>query len=202
MRKTLFVLLLGLLLFVACTHTVNVPLTPDYQTNLYPDNELSKVKPAITFFAGEYADKTTDNTKLATFKQQVHTYNLYGQRPMDEAFFEGLAVLMTTSGHEFIESGEGDVKINLQFLSMQAERNAGMINVGATSSVQFKLDFIDPETDDIIYTNIYNGQDDRSQAMIGLMDMVNKSIHQSMINCIQSIGDDANLAKALQKFIS
>jgi len=199
MRKTLLGILAVVVLLVACTHTVNVALEPDYETNLYYDNELSKVKPAITFFAGAYEDKRTDNTTLATFKQEIHTFNLYSDRPVDEALFDGLAVLVSKSGHEWNDSGEGQVKVNMQFLNCQAERHAGMIKVGASSSIQIKLDFIDAKTDDMIHTNIYNGADERAQAMVGMMSMVEASIDASLVACVQSVGDDAGLAKALNK---
>jgi len=199
MRTKILILVLILLVIVACTHNVNVPLRPDYQQNIYPDNKLSKLEKKIKFSKGEFSDNRPDISRLASFKQQVHTYNLHEERPLDEAFFEGLYQLMTSSGHEWSDTEPGDVQINLSFLNCQAERNAGLVSVGANSSVQIKLDFIDTASDDLIYSQVYSGTDERSQAMIGLMGMVLKSIDASMIDCINSVGDDENLVRALQK---
>lgn len=197
----IMVFLFALILIVGCTHTVDVPLLPDFNSNVYSDNELSNIKPAIKFVKGKFSDKRAEIGKLATFKQQVHTYNLYAERPIDEALFEGLAVLITLSDHKWIEKETGEVQIDLQLLSVQASRHAGFVNVGATSSIQIKLDFIDQKTDDIIYSQVYNGTDERQQALIGLMDLVIKSIDASIIDCINSVGDDESLARALKKFI-
>lgn len=197
-RRTLFTGLLVILLLASCSHTVNVALRPDFN-NLYTENELSKVQPSMKFGEGAFTDKRADASKLATFKQGIHTYNLYGERPEDEALFEGLDALMTSSGHEWVGKETGDVKINIQLLSFQASRNAGFVKVGATSSIQIKLDFIDAQTDEMLYSQVYNGTDERDQALVGLMGMVKESIDASIIDCIQGVGDDADLARALKK---
>ena len=90
------------------------------------------------------------------------------------------------------------MKVNLEFISIQAARNAGFINVGASSMIQIRLDFVEAATDQAIYSQVYSGQDERSQALIGLMDMVRASVDDSMINCFQSVGDDEGLARALE----
>jgi hypothetical protein len=117
-----------------------------------------------------------------------------------DALYEGLNAAVTASGHKWSDPPYGDVKVNISFLSLQAARNAGFVMVGATSAIQIKVDFIDAKKSEPIYTNIYSGNDERNQAMIGLMGMVKDSIDASIIRCIQSIVDDADLAKALKKF--
>jgi len=202
MRRSVIFLLLILAVLAGCTHKVNVALRPDYDATLQPGNELSKVKPAIQFFKGEFADKRSDPSKLTGFKQAMHTYNLYEERPVEEAIFEGLEVLITTSGHQWSKTEEGEVKTNLQFINCQADLNTSLLSiVSATSGVQIKLDFVDAKTGDVIYTNIYSGNDERS-LFIGYIGMMKKSIDASIINCIQSVGDDADLARALMKFKS
>ncbi len=199
MKRNVFILLSILLLVVGCSHTVNLALRPSFQENLSPGNELSSIQPAIKFSQGEFTDKRADIGKLASFKQGVHTFNLYDERPIDEALYEGLQVMMTASGHEWLGEETGQVKIDMQFLGFQASRNAGFIKVGASSNIQIKLDFIDTKTDEVIYSQVYNGTDERDQALIGLMDMVKKSIDASIINCISNVGEDADLARALKK---
>jgi uncharacterized lipoprotein YajG len=200
MRKKLFLLALILVFIAACTHRVDIAMRPDYKAQLKPGNELPKVTPAILFCKGEFSDKRPDPTKLATFKQAVHTYDLYEERPVADALFEGLNAGITASGHKWSDAPDGEVKVNVSFISLQAARNAGFVMVGATSSIQIKIDFINAKKGDTIFTNIYTGNDERNQAMIGLMGMVKDSIDASIVRCIQSVVDDAELAKALKKF--
>ena len=199
MKKKLVLLVVMLSVLGACTHRVDVALRPDFKAKLQQGHELPKVTPALQFFKGDYADKRTDPTMLAQFKQPMHTYNLFEERPMADALYEGLGAAIGGSGHQWNEGKDGDVKVNATFVNLQAARNAGFIMVGATSSIQIKLDFIDAKTGDTLYTNIYSGNDKREQAMIGLMGMVKASIDASLVNCVQGVVDDAELAKALQK---
>jgi uncharacterized lipoprotein YajG len=200
MRKKVFALALVLVFVAACTHRVDIAMRPDFKTQLQKGHELPNVPPGIVFFKGDFTDKRTDLTKLASFKQGMHSYELFEERPVADALYEGLNAAVTASGHKWSDTPYGDVKVNVSFLSLQAARNAGFVMVGATSAIQIKVDFIDPKKGESIYTNIYSGNDERNQAMIGLMGMVKDSIDASIIRCIQSIVDDADLAKALKKF--
>lgn len=200
MRKKVFALALVLVFVAACTHRVDIAMRPDFKTQLQKGHELPNVTPAIAFCKGEFIDKRTDPTKLASFKQGVHSYELFEERPVADALFEGLNAAITSSGHTWSETPYGDVKVNISFLSLQAARNAGFVMVGATSAIQIKADFVDAKKGDSIYSTVYSGNDERNQAMIGLMGMVKDSIDASIIRCIQSIVDDADLAKALKKF--
>ncbi|MDP2914971.1 MAG: hypothetical protein Q8O91_05920 [Candidatus Aminicenantes bacterium] len=200
MRKKVFVLALVLVFVAACTHRVDIAMRPNFKAQLQKGHELPNVTPAILFCKGEFSDKRTDLTKLATFKQAVHTYDLYEERPVADALFEGLDAAITASGHKWSDVPYGEVKVNVSFLSLQAARNAGFVMVGATSAIQVKIDFVDAKKGDMIYTNVFSGNDERSQAMIGLIGMVKDSIDASIIRCIQSVVDDAELAKALKKF--
>ena len=186
-----------LLVLAGCTHTVDMALRTDFSANLRGQNELAEVSPPIVFSPGEFSDIRPSSQFLTTFKQGVHTYNLVEERPIEDALFEGLGALVVSSGHEWSETG-GSVKVNLEFISIQAARNAGFINVGASSMIQIRLDFVEAATDQAIYSQVYSGQDERSQALIGLMDMVRASVDDSMINCFQSVGDDEGLARALE----
>jgi len=201
MRRNLIFLILILVVLAGCTHSVNVTLRPDFDATIQPGNELSKLEPAIQFFKGEFTDKRPEPSKLAHFKQRWHSYTLHEERSVDEALFEGLEVLITTSGHQWSNTEEGKVKVNVVFINLTAARVARFINVGATSGIQIKIDFLDTKTGDVIYTNIYSGTDEREQALIGLMGMVKNSIDASIVNCIQSVGDDISLSSALKKFL-
>lgn len=196
----IIMLFLTLLLFTHCTHTVNVALRPNYQADLIPDNELSTVEPSINFGKGQFSDKRADKSKLASFKQGVHTYNLYGERPFEEALYEGLRTLFVKSGHQWSDSTSGDVQVDLQLLSSHARRNAGFIKVGATSSIQVKLDFTDMAANDVIYTQVYNGMDERDRTLIGTMSLVEESINACINDCLNKVGIDKDLARALNKF--
>jgi len=196
--KNLFIVLF-LFVFISCTHRVNVPLTVDYQNNTPAINSFSTLDNNYTFVKGEYIDKRVDVSKLASFKQEIHTFDLYAERPIGDVIFEGLSTLIHKAGKRWSLDGSGNIKINLQLLSLTASRNAGMIHVGANSTIQIKLDFIDMKTQRIIYTQIYNGSDDRKQAMIGLMNMVKDSINSSIINCINSVANDKMLIESLKQ---
>jgi len=201
MRRNLIFLILILVVLAGCTHKVNVALRPDFDATLQPGNELSKVEPAIQFFKGKFTDKRPDLSSLAHFKQGWHSYTLYEERSVDELLFEGLEVLITTSGHQWSNTEEGEVKVNIEFINLTAARAAGFIKVGATSGIQIKIDFLDAKTGDVIYTNIFSGTDERDRALIGVMGMVKDSIDSSIVNCIQGVGDDADLSSALKKFL-
>ena len=197
MKKLLPLFLI--IILAGCTHKVYLPLMPDYDTEVEASNELTALTPSLKFCQGDFVDKRSNVSMYATFKQQVHTYNLYAERPIEEAIFDGLAVMLDKSGHSWSDSGEGQIKVNLQLLTSTASRNAGFVSVGATSSVQVKLDFVNNDSGDLIYSQIYNGTDDRSQAMIGLIDMVKKSIDASIVDCINNVANDESLAQALNK---
>lgn len=188
-----------IILLAGCTHKVYLSLMPDYDSEVVASNELTDISPAIKFVKGDFEDKRAAVSMYASFKQDVHTFNLFAERPVEEAIFDGLAVMIDKSGQSWSESGEGQVKINMQLLSTTATRNAGFVSVGASSAIQIKLDFLNNSTGALLYSQIYNGTDDRSQAMVGLMDMVKKSIDASIINCINQVAGDKNLSTALKK---
>jgi uncharacterized lipoprotein YajG len=199
MKKFKVTMVIVLLLVLGnCTHKVTLDLQPNFSAKLEKQNALT-IQPAIKFFKGNFQDKRTDISKLATFKQQVHTYNLFAGRPIEDAIFEGLQQLFTGSGHEWGNDTTPEVRVNLQLLNVQASRNAGFVKVTAASSIQIKLDFVDAEGK-VIYSEVYNGKDDRGQALVGFMNMVKKSVDDSIINCINNVGKDEDLARALKKF--
>jgi len=197
-RKPLLAVI-ALVLVSACTHRVAIALRPDFNAKLQRGHELPKMTPPLKFFRGNYTDKRQDPTLLATFKQGVNTYNLQEQRPMGDAIFEGLAAAITASGHQWNEAKDGDVRVDATFVNLQAARNAGFVMVGATTAIQVKLDFVDAKTGNLIFSNIYSGTDKREKAMLGLMGMVKDSVDASIVNCIQSVVDDAELTKSLLK---
>jgi len=198
MNRAFAILALGAL--AACTHHVDVELRPDYPTGV-KESVLTSVRPAVSFARGGYADKRGDTTMLATFKQGVHTYNLFGQRPASDALFEGVQILVERAGHTWVPGDSGQVRIDLQLLGMEANRNAGLFEVGASSKVQIKLDFVDRATGRLIYSDVYNGADQRSKALIGGMGMVKASLDGSIINCINQVGADSRLVDALRQWV-
>lgn len=196
-RSRLF--LLGVALLASgCAHTVNMPLRPAFDAGVAESGALGSLRPALRIRAGTFTDSRADTTKLAMFQQAMHTYNLYGERPMREVLFEGLGVLISRAGHQWNSGGEPQVQVDMTLLSVQAIRNAGMVAVGASSSVQIKLDFVDPRDNRTLYSGIYNGSDKRSQAMVGFMGMVRASLDQSIVNCINEAGKDEKLVLALR----
>lgn len=195
MKRWLFVV--SLTAGVGCVHTTNVPLRPNYGAEIRVGQALTSVVP-LTFYRGEFADKRPDPTKLASFQQGVHTYNLLEERPIGDAIFEGLKATLSASKQTWNDSTRGDIKVNVTFLSLNAVRNAGFVTVGANSTMQIKVDFLNPRTEDVIYTNVYSGSDERSGAF-GFMSMVISSIDASILRCVQGVSDDAGLAKALSK---
>jgi uncharacterized lipoprotein YajG len=200
MKKMLLLVAFVALVFVsACARSVNVALLPDFKAEIQKGNELSKVTPALRFFKGGFTDKRQDVTVLTRFKQGTITYNLHEERPMADVLFEGLLVALTASNHKWDDGTVGEVKVNVTFINLQAVRNAGFIKVGATSSIQIKVDFVDAKAGTLIFSNVYSGTDERDQAMFGTMGMVKSSIDASIVRCIQSVTDDAELAAALGK---
>lgn len=185
---------------VSCTHRVPVMLSASPASDALSNGELASVRPALVFRRGSFADKRADTTKLAMFKQGVHTYNLHAERPVQDALFDGIGALLTGAGHRWADADTAAaIRIDLQLLNLQASRNAGLINVGASSSIQLRLDFADARTGQAIYSEIYNGTDERARAMIGLMSMVRESLNASVVNALTTIGRDPKLAAALRR---
>ena len=201
MRRASVLLMTALIsvLIYGCTHNVSVPLRPSYQTSLVQGNSLAKVKPPLQFTKGKFTDKRLDTTVLSSFKQQVHTYNLRAERPVDEALFEGLSTMLKNSGHNWSETDPKNVRIDMQLLNIQASRNAGFVEVTASSRLQVKLDFVNAATGDPIYSEVYTGKDDRGRALLGLMDMVIESIDASIVDLVNKVGNDEQLATTLRK---
>lgn len=202
MKKNLFFLFLILIISAGCTHNVDVALRPDYGTKIISGEGLSRVTPQITFARGEFIDARPNPNVLAEFKQGMHTYYIREERPVDEAFYEGLEILVTSSGHYWDNRGEGDIKIDLEFKTCSASRATGFVTVSAQSSVEIFLEFVDTETGEVIYSDYYKGSDQRSQAMIGLIGMVKYSIDASIVRCVQNVGNDRSLAKVLKENFS
>lgn len=202
MVKQSLTVLLFCVLVSSCSHTVNVALRPDYENSLYPDNEIAKLETPVSFGKGLAEDKRADKTRLTTFKQGVHTYNLYEERPISEVIFEGLKTLLLKSGHQWGDSTTAEIRVDLQVLGFSAARNAGFVKVGATSGIQIKLDFVDTATNDLLYSQVYNGKDERDRALVGTMGMVEESIDASIVDCLNNVGNDTALLEALQKFKS
>lgn len=200
MFRTVASPLAACLVIAACTHNVPVELTPKYDEATWNDSALATVRPALVFARGTFADKRADTTTLATFKQQVHTYHLRGERPVSDALFDGLRSLVVHAGHRWAGDGEAaDVRLDVQLLNVQAARNAGIIHVGATSNVQIKVDVVDVRADRVLHSDVYNGTDERQQALIGMIGMVKASLDASIINCVNSVGGDASMVAALRR---
>lgn len=193
-----FLVLLSTLILANCTHIETVPLNPNFNAEVLANNALSNVNSKQSFSNGMFEDKRVDTSKLATFKQQMHTYHLEGERPIKDVIQEGIENLINKSGHNFTDSNNSRVIMNVNLLNIYAARNAGMFTVGADSSIQVKIDFIDSQTNDVFYSEVYNGADSRDNVMVGFMGMVFDSLDASIVNCITNIGKDKALAKKLQ----
>jgi hypothetical protein len=55
------------------------------------------------------------------------------------------------------------------------------------------------KTSQTLFSEIYNGKDERERAMVGTMSMVEESMDAAIVNCINAVGKDSDLAKALKK---
>lgn len=180
-----------------CTHNVNVALTPDYSNGLPRDNVLAAVRPALSFSRGQFSDRRADTTRLAHFKQGAQTYNLVAERRPQDALFDGVRAVLTQAGHSWADTGKADVRVDMQLLGLEASRNAGLVQVGASSRVQVRLDFSGSDGR-LLRSEVYNGTDERRQALVGLMGMVRESIDASIINCMTNVARDAQLVVALR----
>ncbi len=201
MRRALATL--AVCLAAACTHHVDVELRPDFPSGVWRDAVLGGVRPTLRFERGTFADKRADTTRLATFRQDIHTYNLFGKRPVADALFDGLKVLIERVGHAWVPGDTGQVRVDLQLLEIEAVRDAACTECShkdAWSSVRIKADFVDRTTGRLIYTHYYNGADHRSQALVGFMGMVRASLDASFITCINKVGADSGLVAALMQW--
>jgi hypothetical protein len=195
-RKSMAILVVAASL-TGCAHRVNLALTPSFDEA--PKSEsLAAIAPPLTMRTGDVADKRPDTTRISVFKQGIHTYNVYGERPLEDAIVDGLRSLFRQAGHTWVDGPDARVSVGVQILNIQTARNAGFVKVGATSSVQIRLDFIETRGGRTIHSEVYNGTDQRDQAMVGLMGMVKDSVDQAIVNCIASVGRDEKLAAALR----
>lgn len=199
MKKLSFLFILVIFLVTGCTHKVYLALKPDYSQQIFAPNALSEITPGIKFVRGDFEDRRDNQYTYATFRQQIHTYELYASRPIADAVFDGLAIMLEKSGHSMSDDGDGQIRVNLQLLASSAERVTGFVTVGANASIQIKLDFIDTGSGNSVYSQIYNGKDERAQGLVGLMDMVKKSVDASIANCVTEVSRDRSLAQALKK---
>jgi hypothetical protein len=200
MKKFMLILVLFGLFGVGCTHNWNVTLQPNYERVLSPENQLDKLERKLFFSQGVFVDNRSDTSSLVVVKAGGIKYKFHEKPPAEIVFYEELKYLMTSSGHKWQPVKESDVKIDLTFLACNAEVKTGWVFTGATSSLQFKLDFIDAKTDALIYSNTYSDNGMYRQPMAGLIkNMVMNAIHRSIIKCINDVGDDRRLADALAK---
>lgn len=198
MKKFMLIFVLFGLFGVGCTHNLNVTLQPHYEMVLSPKNQLAKLERKLVLSQGVFVDNRSDTSSLVVVKKSGHTYNFHEKPPAEVVFYEELKYLMTSSGHKWQAVDESDVKIDLTFMTCNAEAKTGWVFVGATSSLQLKLDFIDRKTDSLIYSSTYSDNGMYRQPMGGIVkNMVMNAIHRSIIKCINDVGDDRRLADAL-----
>jgi hypothetical protein len=198
MKKLILLFVLFGFLGVGCTHNWNVVLQPNYERVLSPDNQLTKLERKLVFGQGAFADNRSDTSSLVVVKKSGHTYKFHEKPSAEVVFYDELKYLMTSSGHKWLAVDESDVKIDLTFMACNAEAKTGWVFIGATSSLQLKLDFIDTKTNSLIYSSTYSGNGMYRQAMAGLWkNMAMNAIHRSIIKCINDVGDDRRLADAL-----
>jgi uncharacterized lipoprotein YajG len=200
MRKKVFALALVLVFVAACRPRIPIVMRPNFKAQLQKGHELPNVTPAILFCKGEFTDKRPDMTKLASLSSDMVTYDLYEERPVADVLFEGLSAAVTASGHKWSDVPDGEVKVNISFLSLKVAESEGLVVVATMSAIQVNIDFVDAKKGDMIYTNVFRGNDERSPLVMSFMRKVTDSIDASIIRCIQSVVDDAELAKALKKF--
>lgn len=197
MSRKLVVLFAFVACVTACTHRVNLALRPTFDNALRSEG-LAAITPPLTVRPGDVVDKRADTTKVAMFKQGIHTYNVYAERPPADVIVEGLQSLFSRAGHTWTDVADARITVDIQLLGIETARNAGFVKVGAISTVQIRLDFMATSSGTAIYSEVYNGTDERDRALVGLMGMVKDSVDQAIINCLDSVGKDARLAAALR----
>lgn len=195
-----FVLMFIFLSFFAigCAHNVNVSLQPIHENMPSSDNQLQKLGDKIVFSQGNFIDSRPDPSKLLVIKGGGHTFNYYENPRVEVVLYDELKNLVTSSGHQWDNVERSDVKIDITFIACNAESKTGWVFVGATSYLQFKLDFIDTKRNQMLYSNTYSNNGMYRQPMAGIPKrMVTNAVSSSISKCIDEVGEDRKLAEAL-----
>ncbi len=184
----------AMILLVRCSipiQRVEVDLYPNFVEYSKKENALSMIQSTIAFSMGDFVDKRLDTTNLATYRRELNTYCVYAKRPVDATIFKGIKSLITLSGHEWVDKGPAEIQVNLRLLNAHADRTSTLGRY--SSGIQIRLDFVNTSTDEIIYSGTYKGIYNKGWTIV-------ESIETSIINCVNSIGMDKELAKILKKF--
>lgn len=201
-RRAPYLLLVLVVLSGCGPRELTTSLRPNYVDNIVYDNALSHIRHSIQFTKGRYTDSRNDTSKIITFRWRS-VYNIYAERPIDEAIFEGLKTLFSRSGHVWNESEDSKVRIDVVLLYIQAgiisdRPYAGIEGLTASSTMQVNFTFVKTNTEEVIYNKTYHGYDRRRQILFGTSNMVKTSIDSSFVHLINQVGMDTQLAESLK----
>lgn len=178
------------MILCSCSYVEKVTIKADPE-NIITKTVLRDIKPPLKFTRGKYEDKRADFSYLAKWSEGMYTWTLYEETPIEDVIFDGLRTLFIHSGLAWVNNDTSDIIINVTLLGVVTTRNHIIFSDEIYSSIQIKLDLIYAASGKLIYSNIYNGTNE-DNGFITISD-VEKSINESLINCINSVGMDKEL---------
>jgi hypothetical protein len=191
-KRTILVLFFVALLAWQCgVNTTDVLLSPDFNRRIDQTSVLSSLTKQFKFCRGDFIDKRSDTTMLGSYKREMYDYKFRSKQSLANLIFKGLETLLLNSGQQWLEPNAADIRIDLRLLNTNTETNASMsgkYHVG----LQIRLDFIDNRTAEVIYFGIYKATDSESNS-------VGEGFDNAMIQCINLVGQDTDLRRALAK---
>ncbi|MCL5991864.1 MAG: hypothetical protein M1419_07155 [Bacteroidetes bacterium] len=194
MKKFVILLLSISLILCSCSHVENVTIKADPE-KIITKTVIKEITPPLKFARGKYEDKRADFSYLAKWSEGMNTWTLYEETPIEDVIFDGLRTLFMHSGLAWVNKDSSEIIINVTLLGVVAIRTPKIFSEEIISSIQIKLDFVSSASGKQIYSNIYNGTNEDYGFII--MSDVEKSINESLINCINSIGLDKGLKENL-----
>lgn len=198
-KTTILILVLCTFLLSSCgARSYTVHLNPNaFQGNYIIANAISEITPIIKFSRGIYTDKRDDKKYFGTSKR----YNILTENEFSDAFYDGLEVFLSSSNQSWVNPEESYVRIDVELLETKSELIQGFWVIQFMSSLSTKIKFIDIETDKMIYQQTYDGFSN-IKTPVGHKSMFKSVINKSIVDCINKIGMDKELYKALIKMKS
>lgn len=194
MKKLAVFFVLISLILCSCSHVEKVTIKANPE-NIITKTVLKEISPPLRFTRGKYEDKRADFSYLAKWSEGMNTWTLYEDTPIEDVIFDGLKTLFFNSGLAWVNKDSSEIIINVTLLGVVTIRTPKFFSEEINSGIQIKLDFIYAASGKQIYSNIYNGTNE-DQGFI-IMSDIEKSINESLINCINSVGMDKELKENL-----
>jgi hypothetical protein len=193
------VLLASSLALAHCTHTYVMEVNPNFFREAYEvENEISTITPAIRFSKGDFVDIRENKEYPGTLEIGPHTYNLVTKNDFSDAFYDGLRVFLVDSNQLWVESEESDIEIAIELLKTESDFKRGFSVVRFESGISARLAFIDSQTDHLIYQETYDGSS-QLRTPAGHTSMVKRTANRAIVDCLNKMGMDKDLYKALME---